>query len=239
MDRLNCAALANRFNGTALFAGTLAVAFSAGCAGESVTPFQGNRQEPFRELSVEAYCALEDGRVKNTTTIDTHEEGDVWVVQGGGCVDRNIVEVWAVLNNRDLMVWSEIDESSSSDLEPEPGIPIAYSMHYLVSKIIDVSWDMDWFHALNAGSFDAPEEVVVNYQKVNGTDYIPRWKGSMVLKPVTENVTAFAMVDEMEAAQSDEEESYGTLEDVLRKLRNGGANWDAIRVAEARAAEGQ
>ena len=99
------------------------------------------------------------------------------------------------------------------------------SRHYVKFKIkpflfITVEWEEEWGYALADGTPSEPKEIVISYEKVEGTSHIEHLCGSMVLRKLTASSTDVFMYEEAKATQRTATDTmngvYGTLE-TLRK----------------------
>jgi hypothetical protein len=161
------------------------------------------------------------GNYPDALDVSSGETNDYIWARGGGCLHRNIKDVWAAALNQSLMDWNDVDEHRSSRLTAPANVSHYYSAHYEVHNIITVRWDMDWYHSVQRGSLQAPERILVNYKKVNGTSYISYWEGNFILEKVNDEVTSFAMANQINASRNNEEDTRGAVRDVYNKLRSG------------------
>ncbi len=211
---------------------------AGGCIQDDVsTPFEGDPTKPLTDPGAEG----SDGQVgssncyRDTKTNKVHDEGysdsgeasSYNYAESAGCIKRPIRETWAALNNQSNMVWDEVDEWSAKSVTPPDGVAISYDVHYFHDAGFDVNWDMEWHHSFK-GTPENPEKVIINYQKVYGTDFIRYWKGSIVLEFVSDDVTSFFVRDEMDATSQDvdkNELSVGGIEDTAQ---HGSPDWSAL-----------
>jgi hypothetical protein len=220
------------------FALTIAVALSA-CGKDEKTPYAASPDKPLIDIdtggdrSREGQPSQPGDRPTNFCKKDAsgnYPDGvslakgkaDTYVWgRGGGCIHRNIKDAWAASLNQPLMVWDGVDESSADLLASPANVIRYYLVHYKVRSIISVRWDMDWYHSVQAGTPQDPQRILVNYKKVNGTSHIPYWEGNFILEKVNEEVTSFAMANQIDADRNNEDDAQGAVRDVYNKLRSG------------------
>jgi hypothetical protein len=150
---------------------------------------------------------------------------------GGGRVNRPIREVWAVLHNQAVMVWSGVSTSSYAVQSPPGGTTHYYQVNYHVDNgfpLPSVDWQMDWYHSLSGGDAREPQKIVINYRKVKGTKYIEYWEGSIVLDFITPTLTAIAGRDQIKASRTSADDAAGSVQDIVTKARDREPNWSAI-----------
>jgi hypothetical protein len=149
---------------------------------------------------------------------------------GGGCVLRPLREIWATINNLDVMKFVAADSyTATRTVNPMNGFTHLYEITYSKSTPIgSISWTIDWFHGYDIGTFLAPGQVNIKYDRVSGTSLIPVWNGGIVLTKVLDNVTSIAILNTFKAAQSDsanESSAHDALNEMIGHARDGAADW--------------
>jgi hypothetical protein len=119
------------------------------------------------------------------------------------------------------MVWNSVDESRLEKRTPPPENTHYFHNYYQVNEFIKVKWFMDWYHSVKRGTPQAPETVLINFKKTEGTSYIPYWEGSIRLEKVNDQVTSFRMGNQIKASRQNEEDVRGAVNDVYVKLQTG------------------
>lgn len=211
------------------------------CGKNEVTPFGASPDKPLIDIDTGPskrdpggdratnFCQKDaNGNYPEGVNLSKGSTDDYQWGRGGGCLHRNIKDVWAASLNQPLMVWDGVDESTA-DLMPSPAnVSRYYLVHYKVKNFITVRWDMDWYHSVQLGSAAEPERILVNYKKVNGTSHISYWEGNFILEKVNEEVTSFAMANQINASRNTEEDAEGAVRDVYNKLRTGAPARDQL-----------
>jgi hypothetical protein len=130
----------------------------------------------------------------------------------------------------------DVDEYTATprpDLIPRTGQILfvfdLYNVHHV--PLINPSWTVRWYHALQYGTFEAPDEVSLNFQKVEGTSYIHALQGGYVLDRVTDNVTSFVMDQYVDATQYDTDKAYHDVQRMFERMRTGGSEMPAAPMA--------
>jgi hypothetical protein len=92
----------------------------------------------------------------------------------------------------------------------------------LPTPLMDVKWEEEWGYVITDGTEANPKTVVISYQKSNGTKYVPRLCGSIVLKftsPTSTNVYLYEEIDSL-GKRSHKDTVQGHL-GTLKVLRQG------------------
>lgn len=175
------------------------------------------------------YCARgSDGAFGDGVRLEKGNAGGFLFGRGGRCIHRPIRDVWATALNQPLMVWVDVSESSYEQGAAPPKTTLFFNVHYIVHNFITVKWDMNWFHTVQVGSVQAPEKILINYKKVSGTSHISYWEGSIILERVNDEITSFAMANQISASRTSEDDAEGAVRDVYGKLHDGAADFTKL-----------
>jgi hypothetical protein len=174
------------------------------------------------------YCQVDStGKILSSDQITAqNQQGGVYSI-GGGCIARPIRDVWGVLFNNDVMKPSNVDEYNST---PRPDLMSStqpqilfifdiFNQHNV--PLINPSWTIRWFHSVTYGTFEAPDEVAVNYQKISGTSYISQLQGGYVLDRVTDSVTSWVSEEFVNATQYDTGTATTGIQADFVRMRTG------------------
>lgn len=175
-----------------------------------------------------ACTRLADGSYQSATEVMRGEEEGFYWSQGGGCIERPLREIWGVTHNQPHMIWEQIDDATFETLTPPEGFSHAYSIVYIKKAFITVDWTMIWTHALVRGTPEAPEQVVVNYRRIEGTSYLPYWEGTILLEALDTGVTSVTIRNQINASRTDEDDAAGTITNLLARLAEGEPNLTAL-----------
>lgn len=149
-------------------------------------------------------------------------EDHLWV-EGGGCLNRSIEDVWALLHDFDLMRWDNAARYDLAEAEaPEDGIHEHYRITYYYTELgMTVDWTQTWSYAIRKGTPEHPDEIIINYRKVDGTRFIAYWEGTLVLTRLADNITAITGRNQIKATRTDVKRNARTLSQLFGKLETG------------------
>jgi hypothetical protein len=210
-----------------IFVTAAVLSMMAACGSAPDTPVTGDQRIPIRPDETQ-YCQPLSPNPEASTI--SSGEGEYFWAEGGTCIRRPLREAWAVIHNTELMNWRG---TTSYKVMDAGGIPDGFTHHtkieYAVKKfMVTTTWIMEWHHSIQAGSFEEPNKIVVNYQRTEGTQHIEYWQGSIVLEALQDGTTAFWMRDQIRRTQGAPEKCVETVEQVIEKIRTGAPNWDAL-----------
>jgi hypothetical protein len=144
------------------------------------------------------YCQpTKDGRFDEAPVnlqSGTSPAGLAWA-EGGGCILRPIREVWAALNNLEAMRFIDTDRFIyDRTVNPNSQFTHLYNITYYKDTVIGpIEFTLQWYHGVAKGTFEAPEQITIPYQRVRGTSMIPTWHGGIDLTRVSNTVTSIAI----------------------------------------------
>ncbi len=173
-----------------------------------------------------------DGVTNELQSGQNSSDGSAWA-EGGGCVLKPIREVWATLNNLEVMRFQAADSFTyQRTINPEPNLTHLYVVTYYKDTAVGpIDWTIDWFHGFDKGTFEAPQRVNINYQRVRGTSNIPIWHGGIVLSKVNKAVTSIAIRNDFKARQSsaaNEGSARSALVEMITHSRSGTPDWSRL-----------
>jgi hypothetical protein len=177
-----------------------------------------------------SYCQVDsNGKILSQDQINARDENGGVHSTGGGCIARPIKDVWGIFFNNPLMQPSDVDEYTSTprpDLVPppsaDPEVVFAfdiYNVHHV--PLINPSWTVRWYHTIQFGTYEAPDEISINYQKIQGTSYITTMQGGYVLDRVTDEVTSWVSDEFVNATQYDTNKGTTEIQQDLVRMRTG------------------
>jgi len=182
--------------------GLLLGIFGTGCFGNETTLFPPGL-EPLSEVTTdppaptaddpypEAELSLEKGR----------NPGYHWV-QARGFIHASPDQVFAAITPEACLDRRQVDRHSSEwDVEPE--YERSFRIHNEVDDIITVEFDVTWRAGVIEGTQEAPTVIAATWQKTWGTTFIDHLCGSIVARPVAENVTELEIVEHLRASSGD------------------------------------
>lgn len=176
-----------------------------------------NVLEPLEENRA-SWPAPVGGVLPETPDIVSGGDESLWWAHARGYVHAPAEDVWRYLRDPDTDVdRREVDEWEVTD-DTEPGFDDSYTIHCTVNDIITVDYDLTWVHELQAGTEAAPERVVAQWSKTDGTTFIELLEGTVVLEPESAGVTRLEYVEHLKAALRDDETIAQYLSDLHASL---------------------
>ncbi|MEQ1565466.1 MAG: hypothetical protein ABMA64_07505 [Myxococcota bacterium] len=143
------------------------------------------------------------GEAEEMTSV-TGVEGDVTWANGLGYVHAPLEAVWDAaldpevgVDRRVVSEWSVVDD-------PVEGLDASYRVTQEIPDLITVEYELWWRHERQGGSDEAPDRVVIVYDKTDGTQFIESLRGSLVLERGADpDVTEVDLQEEIVAPRQD------------------------------------
>ncbi len=150
-----------------------------------------------------------------TLDVVSGQADDYAWVHAMGYVHAPIEDVWAALQDTDVVMdrraitsWSRVDDTNAD-------YDVSFTLHHVVEDIITVEYDLEWRESLLLITPEEGEEVVAcRYEKVDGTELIALIVGSLLLHKVDEQTTSLELVEHMAAPQDPEDRMVRYVEDL-------------------------
>lgn len=185
---------------------------AGGCFSDQKTKFPPGL-EPLEEDLAEPPVSQDEPYPEQLSLRRGSDDWD-WV-HARAYVHAPLARTWEAL--RDPLV--DVDDGRVDDwsitYDVEDGYDYSYRIHNVSEDIITVEFDITWRHGAVEGTVDAPELVAIRYQKTNGTEFIDMLRGSIVLRPVDDEVTELEMVEHLQAAAGGTPEIEAYFNDVF------------------------
>lgn len=115
-----------------------------------------------------------------------------------GYVHAPLEETWAALQDPDVDVDRREVSEWTVEWDVRPEYEVSYRIHQKVVNIVTVEYDLEWWH----GRLDDDETIAVRWDKTDGTSLIDALRGSIVLYPASDDVTAIEIVEHLSAPAS-------------------------------------
>jgi hypothetical protein len=171
--------------------------------------------------------SLEPAKYKNKINYTNDKkqlvEAEVGQAHAGGCINRNIKNLWQISTSYRFVNW--INPKISLEKENfkllrsnlEDGSLFLFWTKYDHLRFWHT--EMEWKHYLREGTVNAPRHVYVNYLRTKGdTTY---WNGSIELKYESPDTTTVKFVDRLKALEGNLEESAKTsVQQLFNHLKN-------------------
>lgn len=153
---------------------------------------------------------LEDNAVpiapeeEGITVISGTTEDYAWV-HGKGRVDAPLAEVWAAVQEPDVVVDRRRVDAWSTTWDVEEGYDVSLRIHHRVEDLVVVEYDLTWRHGFIEGRSAEEDTVAIRWQKTDGTALITLLEGSIVLRPDGEESTILDVVEHLDAPRQEPE----------------------------------
>lgn len=140
-----------------------------------------------------------------------------------GIVEKPIGEVLRLLLDHNTTKSPKVDEMEVTDLlkPADPSYLARHQVKFLIKPfpLVKIRWTEDWAYVVTAGTPQDPKEILINYQKIDGTSHIEHLCGSAVLRKLSPTSTDLYQYEEAKATRRSPEETLSGLEGTLRTLR--------------------
>jgi hypothetical protein len=189
----------------------------------------GSCGDPTSGIHNTNYCKVDaTGKILTPDQIFSYQQNSGVHSGGGGCIARPIRDVWGVFFNNGVMKPDDVDEYTSTpkpELVPANANPPVlfvfdlYNVHHV--PLINPAWTVRWYHSMQYGTFETPNEVAINFQKIQGTSYIRVLQGGFVLDRVTDDITSWVMDQYADAERYDTNKAYQDVQEDFTRMRTG------------------
>ena len=165
--------------------------------------------EPLGELRVPA--DLNNTDQEEGLLLEAGIDEDIWV-HARGYVHADVTTVWEALQDERVFIDRRAVSSYTIEWDTEPEYDISYVVSQEVEDIVTVSYDVAWRQGLIQGSAEDPEIVSARFQKIDGTSFIEKMEGSILLLDVGNGRTEFQFQEHMDRPMPDTSDldSYAT-----------------------------
>lgn len=172
---------------------------------------------PLDDNRAPAPSAVEGDPYPEVLSVVSGGDSDLWWAHARGYIHGSTDEVWTAARDPEVGVdRREVDEWSVT--EATDGFDASYVVHNTVHDVITVNYDLRWLHELQEGASDDPQRVVTVWEKTDGTTFINTLEGSLVITPVTDDVTEVAFVEHLDASLRDDQTLVSYLQDFHASL---------------------
>ncbi len=149
----------------------------------------------------------------------TTNEGRVWA-RIRGRVAKPIERVLAMLQDHQLMRDPSIDELLVERQERGPHLA-RMRVHSVVKPfpLVRLEWTDEWAYTLVKGTPEAPQTIVIAYQKIDGTSAIAHFCGNLVLRRLDAATTEVYQYEEAKIIGWSQRKQAESLAELLALLR--------------------
>ena len=171
--------------------------------------------EPLGELRVAADSSNVDQ--EEGLLMEAGIDEDIWV-HARGFVHADVQTVWEALQDEEVFIDRRAVSTYTIEWDTEPEYDISLVVSQEVEDIITVAYDVAWRQGLIQGSAEAPEIVSARFQKIDGTSFIERMEGSILLIDVGDNRTEFQFQEHMDTPMPDTSDLESYVTDLYDEL---------------------
>lgn len=146
------------------------------------------------------------------------ELDDYYWAHARALFDADPAQVWEALRDVDVIVDRRAVSEYTWEDNVKPEFDFSFVVHNTVRDPITVNFDLTWVHELHAGEISAPDEVVIRWDKTDGTQFIRLLSGSAVLTRVNDQ-TELQLIEHLGSATSDEQIIEQYFEDLYNNVQ--------------------
>ena len=137
-----------------------------------------------------------------------------------GVVKKPIGDLYKLLLDHNNTRSPRVDEMEVQ-YEQDPKYLAKHQVHFLIKPfpLIKIRWTEEWGFALANGTLKDPKEIVISYQKTEGTSHIEHLCGNIVLRKLTPSTTDVFEYEEAKATQRSPQDTLEGLKGTMRTMR--------------------
>ncbi|HEY3355625.1 MAG TPA: hypothetical protein VGQ83_20405 [Polyangia bacterium] len=136
-----------------------------------------------------------------------------------GYIHAPIEAVWAALQDPDTVADRRKVDKYVATLNVETGYDVSFRLANTVYDIITVEFEVTWRQSHIDGTLEAPLAVAANYQKTWGSSVMELLAGSVALKKIDDNTTAFECLEYIAAIMSADESVQSYQPDLYNSVK--------------------
>jgi hypothetical protein len=179
-------------------------ALLGGCYSNETTVFPPGLT-PLEESTAPAPEAQPGDPYPELMNVVTGSTSDYSWAHGTGYVHAPLAEVWAAMT--DPAVCNDpATDSYDVTYDVEPEYQVSFVMHYTMTRVITVNYDITWRFGIVEGDEASPETAVGVYQKTWGIEVLELLTGSIVARRIDDTTTEVEIIEHLRAMQSGTDE---------------------------------
>jgi hypothetical protein len=162
------------------------------------------------------YCMKDSGeRIYGVRHLQKGTAPDYVWAEAKACLKGNLRSAYAILSDHAKIKWPEPQRIRVDVLQaPAPFAQILevtyFYKHNWIAPTID--WTLKWFYEFRNS------KLIVTYQRIRGTKYIPFWRGSLVIEQLDPETIGLSVVDQIRATDTDEQDSADSVMHLIGHL---------------------
>ncbi len=198
---------------------SLSLLLLAACNHDISTPFPPGL-EPLEDNRAPVPAPVDGDDTPEAVETLGESRGDLTVGMARGFIHAPIADVAAALADSAVAVDKTIADEASITPATDPDYPTSFAVHYTVHSVITVEWDIDWREGAEHDREGHLQGYRARYQKTYGTDFITTFEGSVELTPVSDTVTAYSMIERIDAHDQEVKDTVGDTVGLFSRLRD-------------------
>lgn len=196
---------------------TALLALLAGCGRSVVTEFPPGL-EPLEESKAPWPTGTSDDRYPEEIELVGGTSDEYYWAHARAYVKAPLEDLFPVLCTPAVNVdRREVDEWEV-EYDVEKGYDCSYAIYNVVHDVVDVEFTITWRHGVTRGEKSDPEQVNSRWQKTEGTTFIELLEGSIEAVIIDDDVAGLAIVEHLDAIQSDESTITSYLRDMYASI---------------------
>ena len=144
----------------------------------------------------------------NTATLPGESGESVHIVTGAadgydygharGRLRTDMNAVWEALGDPEVLINRRDIDRWTVTRDTEPAYEMSYRIHSVIEEIVTVEYDQDW-------RFGRTDEVIIGrYQKTQGSSFISVLEGSVIARPLSDDMVEIELVQHLGAVGGDD-----------------------------------
>lgn len=171
------------------------------CGGDISTPFSPGLA-PLEAVTVAAPAATAADAHPEALTALRGESPDYEWVQARAYVHAPLARVYEALRDPEVVTDRRRVSTWTARRGTEPMYPFSFVVHNVVHDIITIEFDVAWRLGPIEGTESTPTRVGARYQKTEGSSYIERMEGSVVVVAVDDHTSELQFVRRINSSGS-------------------------------------
>jgi hypothetical protein len=153
--------------------------------------------------------------------IKSKDNDDLFWATVQGDVPASVKMLYTFLSDRNSTKSSRVDKMKVAT-EQDPQYLLKQKTEYEVDPFpfVTVKWTEEWGFSLLKGTPANPLQVLVSYEKIEGTSHIKHLCGNILLKSDSEGGTHVLLYEEAQATGRSQEDTLNGLKGTLKQLRD-------------------
>jgi hypothetical protein len=147
--------------------------------------------------------------------------GGYWVT-AQTCFKNPLAKVWEGLRSDGAMLWGETRPRHEKDADNQsPTNPVyTFDRGYEAGPDpFSEKWVMRYEHNLVQGTLAQPQQVLMKFEKTQGTSHIRTWRGQVQMNAVNPNSTVLTMEAVVDADRTKQSDAEAVATELIDRVR--------------------